>query len=662
VNEKREATAFQYVTELSRTASRCGIGFVTRVLPYVLSFASCLSAQTVTVKIPGQASQILFAGSDPRYTATEYFGSQQDTFPENRPQRVELALQAGQAIQITAAGEVNLDVRSASRLNVAGPGGVTEAYRIRNSYIQSIRARWGSLIGIFLPDQLTYQDSFVSNFLSAAEQVDVLEPLLQAPFLIGDGRTSAGVTRTFIVPRGATRLYLGILDGPVSNNSGEFTATVRVVPRPAATTGLVNPVRLLGTGSVRLGGYAPGTFIRGRDLSAVSPINDPVTINLATLGTNVRRLRIGAVGSIDVDLMRGRVSPDGIFTTIQSFSASSATGKSGLRAPLGSLVGIFLRDQFSPEEQRSFESEFGTTATRDATPLSPLIQQYFYIGTGRTTAGVTKEYEVPTGATRLILGIHDEGNEGVADNYGFFFVAVSPVVDGLPEYPVNQITNGASFQSGAISAGSIVTIKGERLSSGTVQANAVPLPAAIGGTRVWFNEFPGPLFFVSPGQINAQVPFELGTASTVQVVVSNGGPPGTPQVVPMAPLRPGIFLYGDNKPVIVNVTTGQLVAESGPVRRGDALVIYGTGLGAASTQPPAGVPASLTELSTVLADVKVVIGGSLVDALFAGLAPGFVGVNQVNVVVPSNAPLGPTTLHLVTGGVESNKVGIEIGN
>lgn len=635
-----------------------------RLLCYGVALADLTTGQTVMVKILGQASQLQFAGADSRFTYNAFFsGGGTDRFPANQPQRVELSLQVGQAIQITATGEVNLDVRSASRLTVSGPSGATESYLLRaDRDIEGIRAKWGSLIGVFLPDQPRSKDFLVANYVSAVEHVELLEPVLQMPFLIGDGRTPTGAIRTFIVPRGATRLYLGILDGPVSDNSGEFTATVRVVPRPAATTGLLNPVRLLGTGSARLAGHAPGVFLSGNDNSTVSPLNDPVTVNLATFGPNVRRLRVGAVGSVDLAATLAGVSPDGLFTMTGSFSASSTTGLSGLRAPHGSLVGVFLRDQFNPGERRDFMSEFGTTATRDATPLSPLLQQYFYIGSGRTTTGVLKEYDIPSGATRFILGVHDEGSDRAADNYGSFFIAVSPVAEGLPEYQVSQIENGASFQAGALSAGSIVAIKGERLSGGTSQASTVPLPTTLGGTRVWFNDLPAPLFFASPGQINAQIPFELGTASRIQVVVSNGGPPGTPQVVPMLPVRPGIFLYGDNRPVIVNTATGQLVAESGSVRRGDVLVIYATGLGAATGSPPPGVPASLTTLSPVLAEIKVVLAGIAVDPLFAGLAPGFVGVNQVNVVVPLNAPLGQATLHLASGAAESNKVPIQIGN
>lgn len=622
-----------------------------------------LSAQTVTVKVQGQTSQIVFAGRDPRYSTNAHFGSDHDSFPENQPPRVELPLQVGQAIQITAAGEVDLDVRSASRLKIVGPGGGTDSYTLRyQNYVDGIRGRWGALIGVFLPDQPQGWEGLIANYRSAAEEVEVMEPLLQLPFLIGDGRTPSGVLRTFIVPRGATRLYLGILDGPVSNNSGEFTATVRVVPRPASTAGLVNPVRLLGIGSASLAGYPLGTHIRGWDTSTISPVNDPVAIQLSTFGPGVRRLRIGAVGKVDLDSQRLGVSPNGLFTSNESFSADSSTGLSGLRAPAGSLVGVFLRDQHNPDERRTFTSEFGTAATRDATPLTPMIQQYFYIGSGRTTAGLLKEFEIPTGATRLILGVHDESRDRNSDNYGYFFIAVSPVADGLPEYEVSRISNGASFQAGAVSAGSIATIMGQRLGGSAVAAATVPLPVILSGTRVWFDEYPAPLFFVSPGQINAQIPFELANRSAVQVVVSTGGPPGSPLIVPLAPASPGIFLYGDSRPVIVNAATGQLVAESGQIRRGDTLVIYATGLGATTTMPPAGVPASLTELSRVLAEVKVVIAGISVDPFFAGLAPGFVGVYQVNVVIPGTAPGGQTTLYLRSGAAESNKVTLSIGN
>jgi len=623
------------------------------------AFASGAAAQAVNVRVPGTA-QIVLAGAD-AFDWGPMFPTGSDSNPANLPTKVDLILQAGQAIQITATGEVNLDTRSANRLSVSGPAGLTEPFLLDISLlVQGIQARRGALVGVFKSDdRATGVRRRIVNYMSAAEQIEILEPVLSVPFLIGDGKAPSGALRTFIVPRGATRLFLGIQDGPVSDNSGEYLATVNVVPRPP--TGITNPLRLLGTSSGRLAGEPEGVIL-GLTVSTATPLNTPAVVNVSALGPSVRRVRIGAVGSIDVDRSTAGIGPEGRFTTIESFSANFTTGTSGIRAPNGALIGIFLGDQVNPDARVNFVSDFGTQAARDATPLTPQLQQFFYIGNGRTAAGTLKEIEIPTAATRLLLGIHDEGLNRAADNYGQFFVVVNPVSDAVPSYSATQVVNGASFQSGSVAAGAIISVLGQRLASGADQASTVPLPVSLGGTRVWFNDFEAPLFFVSPEQINAQIPYELGSASTVQVVVSNGGPPGAPQLVPIVPVKPGIFVYGTNKPVIVNATTGQLVAESGSVPRGTALVIYATGLGAAKGAPAPGYPASLTDLSPVNAEVRVVIGGVSVTPFFAGLAPGFVGVNQVNVIIPANVATGSTTLYLVSGGVESNRVLVEISN
>jgi uncharacterized protein (TIGR03437 family) len=100
------------------------------------------------------------------------------------------------------------------------------------------------------------------------------------------------------------------------------------------------------------------------------------------------------------------------------------------------------------------------------------------------------------------------------------------------------------------------------------------------------------------------------------------------------------------------------------VDRGQALVIYASGLGAVNGSVASGVPSSSTELEPTRQPVEAIVsvGGQSValPVLFAGSAPGFIGVNQVNLLVPSNAPTGVGTLILRTAGTESNSVLIAI--
>jgi uncharacterized protein (TIGR03437 family) len=178
---------------------------------------------------------------------------------------------------------------------------------------------------------------------------------------------------------------------------------------------------------------------------------------------------------------------------------------------------------------------------------------------------------------------------------------------------------------------------------------------------VWFELTPAPLFYVSSGQINVQIPFKVNPSKT-QVVVSSGGIPSLPMPLAMSPFAPGIFTTGTGAPVILNNSTGRLVSPQEPAKRGDTLIIYATGLGAVAPTVAAGSPAPLDQLSLVTTPVTVVIGAVEATPQFSGLAPGFVGLYQINVAVPGGVSSGSQTLRLSQGGVLSNAVQISIAN
>ncbi len=114
----------------------------------------------------------------------------------------------------------------------------------------------------------------------------------------------------------------------------------------------------------------------------------------------------------------------------------------------------------------------------------------------------------------------------------------------------------------------------------------------------------------------------------------------------------------------MNAANGQLVDQQTPVNVGGTLVIYASGLGPVVGDVGTGLPASSSALEptqqAVLATLTV--GGQIVQlpVAFAGSAPGFIGVNQVNVVIPDSTPAGVGTLRLQTRGVDSNEVLIAV--
>lgn len=229
--------------------------------------------------------------------------------------------------------------------------------------------------------------------------------------------------------------------------------------------------------------------------------------------------------------------------------------------------------------------------------------------------------------------------------------------------------NGASFRAetepnSAVAPGGMVAIFGTELADTTLVASDVPLPTMLGDTSVTFNfdaSIAAPLFFVSPTQINAQVPFDVPTG-TVTVQAKRGSEVSVAQEVEVVAVSPGIFTVnqqGTGAGAILHAADFQLVSDSAPARPGEFLSIFCTGLGALQSPLPSGdIPPSPPPETVTLPQVNIAEIPALVT--FSGLAPGFVGLYQVNVQVPAGVPSGTQHLQLIIQGVPSNTVTIAV--
>jgi len=224
------------------------------------------------------------------------------------------------------------------------------------------------------------------------------------------------------------------------------------------------------------------------------------------------------------------------------------------------------------------------------------------------------------------------------------------------------VVNGASFAQGqAVAPGSLVSIFGSGLASGLAVADSIPLSTSINGVTVTFNNIPAPLLFVSGGQINAQLPWEL-PAGNASVVVTTNGAASPPASIPVAPMSPGVFSTASGQAIAINNTDGTLAAPADsiagltthPANRGDAVIIYADGLGPVTPAVPDGQIAGANPLAVTVNMPIVTVGGVQAQVLFSGLTPQFVGVNQVNIIVPQTAPTGgQVPLQIQVGGVTS---------
>jgi uncharacterized protein (TIGR03437 family) len=209
--------------------------------------------------------------------------------------------------------------------------------------------------------------------------------------------------------------------------------------------------------------------------------------------------------------------------------------------------------------------------------------------------------------------------------------AWSPAPAQIPTIGPNGLVNAATGRNAAgapvTARGSLVTIHGGNLSSATVRAADFPLRTQLGGTQLLFGNAPAPLLYVSPGEIIAQVPFEIPDVSTVDLTVDNGTARSTPLKVTLLAQDPGIF--------VAIKSSGDQVTSSNPVRRGDAVTIYATGLGALIANIASGQPGPSSPRASSAVIPTVTIGGQRMTVQFAGLAPGEV-VYQINATAPAN--------------------------
>jgi uncharacterized protein (TIGR03437 family) len=267
------------------------------------------------------------------------------------------------------------------------------------------------------------------------------------------------------------------------------------------------------------------------------------------------------------------------------------------------------------------------------------------------------------------LLIADMLNQRIRRIAGAGSAAASPGVGPNPAGSGNPpaiasggIVDGASFR-GTIAAGAIVSIFGQNLSTTPQSANQLPLPPSMGGTSVTINGVTAPAFYVSSTQVNVQLPFSLSSGAA-SVVVTRDGVSGPPQGVTVSPFSPAIFTVpsgGTGPGAILHNGSGVLVTASAPAARGEYLSIYCTGLGSLQgvMQPGVAAPSNPPIQTSTLPSVS--IGGVVATPVFAGLAPGFAGLYQVNVQVPQGVPSGnalPVFINI--GGIVSNTVTLAV--
>ena len=223
--------------------------------------------------------------------------------------------------------------------------------------------------------------------------------------------------------------------------------------------------------------------------------------------------------------------------------------------------------------------------------------------------------------------------------------------------------SAASYAATAIADKTIVAAYGVNLATRTEIASTLPLPTTLAGTSIKVRDSNGverlaPLYFVSAGQINYQIPAGTATGAAF-VTITNGDGIGATGEINIVTTAPAIFTtnaQGSGAAAALDAfkyTVGPFDAKQANGEP-NILAVFGTGLGADATDADGNVNASVTASFTTTG------GGQAAQVLYAGRTPGFVGLNQFNITLPANLAAGTHTLTITRGGRASNSVTITI--
>lgn len=243
-----------------------------------------------------------------------------------------------------------------------------------------------------------------------------------------------------------------------------------------------------------------------------------------------------------------------------------------------------------------------------------------------------------------------------------------------------SVSNAAALQpSVPVAQGSLATIKGSGLAADQQTAAEMPWPLSLMNRQIVVNdELMSPLYYVAPGQFNFQLPTSapVGTGR-IAVRVADTGELIAGGTLLVSAAAPGLFTAG-------GTGTGQAAAlnqdytlnsPSNPAPAGSTLVLYGTGQGQVGPPVPDGTPAAAETLSNTVAipttdgasclnnqpSMCVLMGNSVFGTVrYSGLAPGFVGLWQINVTIPAGLPAGNVPVRVIVNGTPSNTVTVTV--
>ena len=292
---------------------------------------------------------------------------------------------------------------------------------------------------------------------------------------------------------------------------------------------------------------------------------------------------------------------------------------------------------------------------------------------GHTGSGLwTGTWSVPSAAPEsmavVTVSATDPGGIGGSVSQA---LTVSPNPSSPPRVAPGGVVHSASFVTDPLAPGTIVSIFGSNLSSEPVSsggrsANSVPLPTELAGTQLILGGRPLPILFSREDQVNAVLPFEVADRLNESLPLlarrTDAASLSVSEPVLVNAARPGVFTQNGSGsgPGSIQNANFLIVTAAGPVKAGDAIIIYGTGFGGVLPEVASGDAAPASPLARTAEDLTVTVGGRSAQVLFAGLTPGFASLYQVNAVVPTGVAAGEAGVVVSIAGQASPVVTVAV--
>jgi trimeric autotransporter adhesin len=540
-----------------------------------------------------------------------------------------------------APGQLNVSISAAAvassgryAVTVSNPGGA--ASNQATFYVQPVVTSISPTLAVAGTPSVTIAATgagFVPGDLLVLSRSGARQSL--ATTYLGPTGLSALVSTSMLQTAGEDLVFVS--DGDLSSGIASNSALFQIANGPVISS-LNDNMRPAGssdyTVTINGGGFAAGAAVQWNDKSYSTPLaTNFVSDTQVAAAVPARLMATPATAAITV------VNPSGSVSNAVSFTVTppglSITGLAPASATAGG------RDFTLAVAGSGFE--VGAAVTWNGQTLATTVLSSMAL-TATVPAVLTAS---PTTATIAV-----SVSAGVSNPMSF------RVAPALPVISAGGIVNAfGSLPSTA--PGSLFSIWGTNLAAATGTPDSPALVATpLKDTSVTVNGLAAPLLYVSPTLINAQMPFEV-PAGAAHLVVDVMGVKSAPAEFTVTATAPGVAIDSGSHAVAVNFSDGTLNSSSQPAAPGQYVILYLTGQGALTNPLSTGYPAPSTPLFYPAASVQATAGG-LSAQVAAVMVPGWIGILQMNLLIPNSAPSGEQPLEISVGGVSANPTTLSI--